>query len=297
MNTMKKIFYLFAFIAVFSTQCTRSNKTSNNGSITVSILPQKYFVEQIAGDTFPINVMLPPGASPADYEPTPKQIQELSNSSIYFFIGHLGFEKSWMKKFNQSAKELSYISCSKGLDLLRGDAEHMHDSQTKDHNGTDPHIWTSPENVKIISQTICTTLSEKFPLKAKEFEHNLAQFIAKIDTLDNTIRTNLTDSTNNAFMIFHPALGYFARDYHLEQYAIEFEGKSPSPAHMKDMINLASEKNITSIFVQSQFETSKAKAIAKEINAQVVTIDPLAEDWLTEMQQLNKKMKKALINE
>jgi zinc transport system substrate-binding protein len=291
---MKKYFYIFAFITLLFTQCNSSNKTANNESITVSILPQKYFVEQIIGNAIPINVMLPPGASPADYEPTPKQIKDLSSSSIYFFIGHLGFEKSWMKKFSQTANTVNYISCSKGLDLLRGDAEHEELHHEKDQHGTDPHIWTSPENVKIISRTICTTLVEKYPSKAKEFESNLARFIAKIDTLDNTIRTTLTDSTNNAFMIFHPALGYFARDYHLEQYAIEFEGKSPSPAHMKAMIDLARRKKISTIFVQSQFETSKAEAVAKEINAQVVSIDPLSEDWLTEMHLLNHKMKKAL---
>ncbi|MFA9391278.1 MAG: metal ABC transporter solute-binding protein, Zn/Mn family [Prolixibacteraceae bacterium] len=282
------VLVLLGFIA-----CNSNKKTEVKNTITVSIAPEKYFVEQIAGTTFPINVMLPAGASPDTYEPSPKQIQELNNSGIYFYIGHLGFEKSWMKKFSETASDVEYISCSNGTDLLRGDLDDSH-ADGEHRHGTDPHIWTSPENVKTMSRTICTTLSRKYPERAAEFEANLHTFVSRVDQLDNSIRNIITDSLNSAFMIFHPALGYYARDYHLEQYSIEFEGKSPSPAHMKKMIDLAHEKNIRTIFIQSQFETSKAEAIAQEIGAEVVTIDPLAEDWMAEMYSLTKKMEKAL---
>lgn len=293
---MRKLFIItLALVTLFA--CKPTKKVEEKNTITVSILPQKYIVEQIAGDAFPINVMLPPGASPADYEPTVKQIQDLNNSGIYFFIGHLGFEKSWMTKFSETAKDVNYVSCSKKIDLLRGDIIESGHEEGEHQHGTDPHIWTSPENVKTISRTICETLSAHYPDKAAEFEANLHTFISRVDMLDNSIRTVITDSLSNAFMIFHPALGYYARDYHLEQFAIEFEGKSPSPAHMKRMIDLANEKNIKTIFVQTQFETSKAEAVAQEIGAEVVTIDPLAENWLAEMYSLTKKMEKALGNQ
>ncbi|MDA3880216.1 MAG: zinc ABC transporter substrate-binding protein [Prolixibacteraceae bacterium] len=286
---MKHILFILVLFIAFG--CSTHKKESE--VITVSILPQKYFVEQIAGDLFPINVMLPPGASPADYEPTPLQIQEMSNSDFYFYVGHLGFEKSWMKRFRETAENVEYIACSKQIDLLRSDIGHKHDGH--DHeNGTDPHIWTSPENVKTISRTITTALSKSYPENAEVFNAKLEKFIAKIDSLDYYIRTEFADSTSSTFMIFHPALGYYARDYHLEQLSIEFEGKSPSPAHMKKMVDTANAKNINTVFVQSQFETSKAKAVAKEIGAQVVSIDPLAENWLDEMYALTAKMKKAL---
>lgn len=282
---------ILVLFAVFA--CKTGKKSTVNDTITVSILPQKYFVEQIVGDAFPVNVMLPPGVSPDTYEPSAKQLQDLSNSGIYFYVGHLGFEKSWMKKFAASAANVDYISCSNGIDLLRNDIDEAHGDGEHRH-GTDPHIWTSPNNVKTISRNICTVLSKRYPDKASDFEANLHTFISRIDQLDNSIRSVLTDSVNNAFMIFHPALGYYARDYHLEQYAIEFEGKSPSTAHMKNMIDLAKEKNITTIFIQAQFETAKAEAIATEIGAEVVLVDPLAEDWLAEMYSLTKKMEKAL---
>jgi zinc transport system substrate-binding protein len=275
------------------------NKSVDEGKkpvISVSILPQKYFVEQIAGDFFKVNVILPPGSSPEDYEPTPKQIMDISNSKIFFYVGHLGFEKSWVNKFSEVAPSVHYISCSKKIDLLRDGCEHDSgepgpDSQVQ---GTDPHIWTSPENVKIISRTICSQLSASYPDQKVNFEKNLKVFISKIDTLDNHIRHILNDSLKTSFMIFHPALGYFARDYHLIQHSIEFDGKSPSTSHMKQMVDIAKSEKINTIFIQTQFETAKAETIAKEIGAKIVPIDNLAENWLAEMYSLTDKMKIAL---
>jgi zinc transport system substrate-binding protein len=264
--------------------------------ISVSILPQKYFVEQIAGNFFDINVILPPGSSAEDYEPSPKQIMDVSSSTIFFYVGHLGFEKSWLNRMVEIAPKVSYISCSKGIDLLRDGNEHDSGEPMPETNtqGTDPHIWTSPENVKIISHTICSQLSATYPNQKNNFENNLNVFISKIDTLDNFIRQMFSDSIKNSFMIFHPALAYFARDYHLIQHSIEYDGKSPSTAHMKKMVDIARSEKLNTVFIQSQFETAKAEAIAKEIGASIVPIDNLAENWLAEMYSLAKKMKIAL---
>jgi zinc transport system substrate-binding protein len=265
-------------------------------TVTVTILPQKYFVEQIAGDFCKVNVMMPPGAGEHEYEPTPKQVKELAKSDIYFFVGHLGFEKSWMNKMAQSAPHLNFVSCSKRIDLLNAACEidHHHEEGDKEQDGTDPHIWTSPENVKTISKTICEELSAKYPEMKPTFEANLAKFVDQLNKLDNYIREELNDSIGHSFMIYHPALAYFARDYHLEQYSIEFEGKTPSTGHMKRMIDLAKKENISAIFLQAQFEMAKAEVIAKELNAEVIVIDPLAENWMDEMYSLAQKMKVAL---
>lgn len=293
----KEVFMLLALFMMSA--CAMGNKKSNESAkpvITVTISPQKFFIEQIAGDFFDINVILPPGSSPEDYEPSPKLVEKVVSSQFYFYIGHLGFEKTWMKKLSETIEGVKFVSSSKGIDLLRGDCDHKHDHSHHSHEvGTDPHIWTSPENVKTISRTIFTELSATYPAQQTIFENNLNRFIAQIDTLDNHIRHLFNDSLNNAFMIYHPALGYFARDYHLTQYSIEFEGKSPSTAHMKRMVDTARKENISTIFIQSQFETAKAEAIAKEINAKIVSIDPLAENWLDEMNSLAEKMKQALV--
>ncbi len=293
---MKYVVILVFVIALFA-GCSASskNKKVDKPIVSVSILPQKYFVQQIAGDFFDINVILPPGSVPEDYEPTPRQIADMANSKAYFYVGHLGFEKAWLKKLSESAKEVDFISCSKGIDLLRSDGhDHSHEDDGNPNYGTDPHIWTSPENVKKISRTIYSELVAKYPDQKPMFEANLHNFISRIDTLDNSIRYCFGDSITRSFMVFHPSLGYFARDYHLNQYSIEYEGKSPSPAHMKKMVDIASKENIKTIFIQSQFETEKAEAIAKEIGAQIEPIDPLSENWLNEMYVISMKLKKAL---
>lgn len=291
---MKNLIVLIvAFIFFVSCGASpRERMLSKKPIVTVSIAPQKYFVEQIAGDYFDVNVILPPGSVPEDFEPTPRQVKKIANSKVYFYIGHLGFEKSWIKKFTDSAKGVKYVSCSQNIDLLRGE-EHDHDILEKQAQGTDPHIWTSPENVKKISRTIFEVLTNAHPDQKVVFEANLNNFISRIDTLDNAIRTTLNDSLNHSFMVFHPALSYFARDYHLQQYSIEFEGKSPSPAHMKEVVDIARKENLNTIFIQSQFETAKAEAIAKEIGAEIVLVDPLAENWMDEMHSLTTKLKKS----
>jgi len=199
-----------------------------------------------------------------------------------------------VKKIAELSKSVKYISCSKGIDLLEDGCSH-HEELDKEHiHGTDPHIWTSPENVKTMSRTICSELSGAYPNKKETFERNLSVFISKIDSLDNHIRHIFNDSIKSSFMIFHPALGYFARDYHLTQHSIEFDGKSPSTSHMKKMVDTARKEKINTIFIQSQFESSKAEVIAKEVGAKIVPIDNLSENWLDEMYSLAQKMKEAL---
>lgn len=289
------LFFMFLVFVVTGFANGDGKKDSKKPVVTVSILPQKFFIEQIAGDFLQVNVILPPGSSPEDFEPTSKQMTELSNSSYYFYIGHLGFEKTWIKKVTAIAPKVKYISCSKGLDLLEDECTHGENhAKNKQVHGTDPHIWTSPENVKTMSRTICAELVKSYPSQKVVFEKNLNAFISKIDTLDNHIRFMFNDSISKAFMIFHPAMAYFARDYHIEQYGIEFEGKSPSTAHMKKMVDIARAKKIKTIFIQSQFETAKAQSIAREIGGNVEAIDPLAENWLGEMYSIAVKMKKAM---
>jgi zinc transport system substrate-binding protein len=295
---MRKIGIVFLLVYVLIGVCSAENKTTTTTKkpiVSVSILPQKFFVEQIAGDFLQVNVILPPGSSPEDFEPTPRQIQGVSSSKFYFYIGHLGFEKAWVKKVVEVSPGVKFVSCSKGLDLLDDECTHTEESHSKSEmRGTDPHIWTSPENVKTISRTICSELSVAYPEKKTVFEKNLGAFISRIDSLDNHIRLLLSDSIRTSFMIFHPALAYFARDYHLTQHTIEYDGKSPSTAHMKKMVDLARKEKISTIFIQSQFETTKAEAIAKEIKAKIVPVNNLGENWLADMYDTAKKIKEAL---
>jgi len=292
---MKQTVILIIALLAFSACRYDKKKASENEKpvITVSILPQKYFVEQIAGNFFDINVLVAPGSDPHEYEPTARQMTQLARSEVYFFIGHLGFEKPWLEKISASAPKTLMVSNSMGLDLLEQDCGHEEEDHAH-HHGTDPHIWTSPQNVKTISKNICAVLVSLYPGQKEVFESNLNQFLKSIDELDFHIREQLNNSKKEAFLIYHPALGYFARDYYLEQYAIEFEGKTPSPAYMKEIIDFSRGHSIKTIFIQSQFDQSKAEAIARETGSVIVPVDPLAYEWHEEMLTLTSKLKTAL---
>ncbi len=251
--------------------------------VTVSLLPQRFFVEKIAGDLVRVIVMVPPGYSPATYAPTPRQLQELSRSRLYFRIGHIPFEKAWLGKIADSNPGLGIVDTSRGVELIAG---HDHENERNQHTGIDPHIWLSPQAVKVQVEHIWRALAKEFPRYEEIYKKNFDQFISEIDELDRHIRRLLSTRQGNTFMVFHPAWGYFAREYGLVQLAIEVEGKSPNPADMKRIVEEAVRKNIRLIFIQKQFDTHSAQAVAAEIGARLVPLDPLAEDWLDNMRQM-----------
>jgi len=252
--------------------------------VTVSILPQQYFVNKIAGDLLEVNVMIPPGASPVTYEPTPKQMQELSKSFAYFRIGHIEFEKSWMKNFENMNPDMKVINTSVNANLIEPEHDHgEHDGHHHEghhhHHGIDPHIWTSPKEVKKQAELIYQFLINELPEQKEIFEKNYNQFVIEIDSLDNYLSTVLAPYKDKKFLIFHPALSYIARDYGLEQISIEIDGKEPTPAIIQEIISIAKREQIKIVFVQKQFSTHNAEVIANEINGIVVQIDPLDPDW------------------
>ena len=245
----------------------------------VSVLPQKYFVEKIAGDHFNINVMIPPGASPVTYEPTPKQMKELTKSFVYFRIGHIEFEKSWMKKLININPDMEIIDLSKTADLIKPEHNHDHSHEGHHHHGVDPHIWTSPKEVKKQAALIFEYIATEAPEYNKEFKSNYNSFIQEIASLDSYLTRVLEPYKNNKFLIFHPALSYIARDYGLEQISIEIDGKEPTPANIRNIIDIAKKEQIKIVFVQKQFSMHNAEVIASEINGKVVQIDPLDYNW------------------
>ncbi|MFA8432930.1 MAG: metal ABC transporter solute-binding protein, Zn/Mn family [Marinifilaceae bacterium] len=291
---MSKITYWSVLLLIVTgfCSCKFDSKAKKENLVTVSILPQKYFVERIAGQDFQVNVLIPPGASPATYEPTPAQMQNIAHSKVYFRIGHIPFEKAWMKKLLAGTKDLLVVDLSKGIELVRGPevrhGDHFHEG------GIDPHTWTSPLVVKKMAAGILEVLTEMKPEKKEEYLDNYKHFAAELDRLDRDAKEAFSGMQNKAFMIYHPAMSYFARDYGLHQVPIELEGKDPTPAYLKHVIANARELNIHVIFVQKQFSTENAQAVAREINGEVQAIDPLSEDWLKEMQRIVKVFQSSL---
>ncbi len=281
MHTMNKIILLLFVIAIFSCQSGKIEKEDN--LLSVSILPQKYFIERIAGDDFKVNVLIPPGASPATYEPTPMQMTGVAKSVAYLRIGHIPFEHAWLSNLIEGAGEIEVVDLSKGIELVKGmvkHGDHFHEG------GIDPHVWSSPLSVEIIAKNTFETLVAYAPEKKNEYEKNYKAFLLELAELDQMALEAFKSKKGKSFMIFHPALSYLARDYGLNQISVELDGKEPSPTHMKNLVEEAKSKEIKQIFVQKQFNVENAKAIMAEIGGEVVQIDPLSEDWLVEMKRI-----------
>lgn len=287
-------------------QGKKENSPKEKPVITVSVLPQQYFVKRLAGDKFNINVMIPPGHSPATYEPTPQQMKWISRSVIYFRIGHIPFENAWMDKLASLNRGMKIVDTSQGVDLITGtphshENEHQHengdeheDENEHKHGGIDPHIWLSPSAVKIQAKHIKDALAALDPASKDLFQQNYTAFIREIDDFHRETLQLFEGMTGRKFLAYHPAWSYFARDYRLVQLSIEEEGKSPGAAGMKRVIDRAKQENIRVILVQKQFSSSNARTVANEINATVLILDPLAPDWLENMKTIAHEFKKAL---
>jgi len=295
MRTIKRIqFFFLTTLAIMLVSCA-DQKTENEAQIiTVSISPQKYFVEALIGDKATINVMVPNGGSPASYEPSPKQMKNLSNSDLYLSIGHLGFEKAWLPRFEKGNPELKIIDLSQSIDLIED--SHSEDEEVDEgghhHHGTDPHYWMSPKQARKMLAAISSTLIMHDNTCKDLINKNRDSLDLVISKLDQEFETELKQLKNRKFIIFHPALSYLARDYNLEQIPMEFEGKEPSPSHLKKIVDRARDENIRMLFIQKEFDIENAKQLANEIDADLLQIDPLSVKWFEQMQDILEKLKK-----
>ncbi len=281
---------LLALVSVIG--CRTDNYNIDKPLVTATILPQKYLLRKISGDRFEINVMVPPGASPATYDPSPKQLQQLSESKAYFMIGHLGFENAWIRTISSLNKSMPVFDLSSGIDLIYG--EHHHRSMESRKMNADPHIWLSPGALKIICYNIYSALKEISPADSLIYKLNYHNFLEELDSLDKEIVKSLSNLSNRTFFIYHPALTYYARDYELVQVPVEQEGKAPSPYYLKQLINLAEKENIKAIFIQEQFDTENAEVIAHEIKGKIIKINPLDEDLLDQIIYITSQLQKNL---
>ncbi|MDY6854913.1 MAG: zinc ABC transporter substrate-binding protein [Thermodesulfobacteriota bacterium] len=265
--------------------------------VFVSILPQKYFVEKIGRKRVVVSVMVKPGANPATYEPKPSQMKALSMAKIYFAIG-VPFEKAWLKKIATTNPNMVVVHTEQGIEKRTMRTQHRHKSGKafKDHHEIkDPHIWLSPALVILQARNILEAMSNLDPIYAHIYRSNYKKFAEEIIQLDTEIMNLFSKKGDKVeFMVFHPAWGYFAQAYGLEQIPVEIEGKKPKPADLRHLIKHAKEKDIRAIFVQPQFSAQSARTIAKAIEAEIVFSDPLALNWADNLQRVAEKFSEAL---
>jgi zinc transport system substrate-binding protein len=270
------------------TACQTAPKKTGEKIVFASILPLQYFVDQITGSLYHSEVMVPPGVGPETYNPTPRQMSEMARAGAFFANGFLGFEEAYLDKFQSINPGLAFINTSKGVDLIHSEG-HSHGDQVHE-KGVDPHTWSSPSGARIIARNILDGMIKIDPSNKAQFQANYDRLIAKIDSVDGAVKSILSNIPSRKFMVFHPALGYFARDYQLEQLSIEFEGKVPTPKHVQNIVEEAREHKIAYIMIQKEFDIENAEIIANETGSKVVQIDPLAYDWPGEMISLANKM-------
>ncbi|MDY0102336.1 MAG: zinc ABC transporter substrate-binding protein [Lentimicrobium sp.] len=288
MKTIHSLPFIFIAITVLSSCNSTQDKSTDKKILTVSIQPQKTILSRISGDKFTINVLIPEEGNHETYEPTAQQMVETGKSVAYFKLGHLDFEVNWLGKLTGNYPEMQIFDTSEGLDLIYGEEEvhgdHVH------HGGIDPHIWLSVQAVKIQATNMLKSLKVLDTPNSAYYETNYNKFSSELDSLDQQIKKIIENSGTREFMIFHPSLGYFARDYQLNQIPIELEGKEPSPAYMKQLIDQAHEKQIKAIFVSSQFNTQSAMTIAGQLKANVVEFNPVDPNWEENMLYIANKI-------
>ncbi|MCF7928842.1 MAG: zinc ABC transporter substrate-binding protein [Spirochaetales bacterium] len=285
--------FLFGFTGpfLFAGGKSETGRQDESLHVTVSILPQKYFVQRIAGEQTKVTVIVPPGKGPATYEPTPRQIAEIGKSDVFFRIG-VPFEDSFVPKLATSLPELTIVDTSKSIDKRRitGSAA---DQEAGNGRG-DPHIWLGPEEVKQQSRIIRDTLVQLRPQQKEDFDKGYRGFVSDIDELVKNLRRILQPLEGRTLYVFHPAFGYFCDTFDLEQRAIETGGDEPTPRQLQMIIKQAREEGVKVIFVQPQFAKGSAEDVAEAIGGAVVHINPLDPDWMNNMRNIAETIREGL---
>lgn len=268
----------------------------------VSIPPQKFFIQAIGKDLVKTTAIVSPAHSPADYEPSPSQMAQMSKADIYFAVG-VPFETVWLKKFIAINPDMRIIRTDAGIDkkpinryeMAVAGPVHSKTGHDHHHETKDPHIWLSPPLVKIQARHILDALVSIDPDHRQFYQKNYQNFIEQINGMNTDLNALFKQNNRQTkFLVFHPSWGYFADAYGLTQISIEIEGKAPKARKVKNLIDFAKAHDIRVIFVQPQFSTRHAEIIAKEINGQLIQADPMAENWLENIRSVANSIQQAL---
>lgn len=254
-------------------------------NVSTTIGPLGHFIEKVGREKVDVTVMIPLGAEPHTYEPRPSQMRRVSESDLYVLIGtDIEFEKTWLPDFLSINPEMKLCDTSQGVSLIG--LEEGCKRKGHCHGGDDPHIWLSPKNAVIMVENIRDALKELDPENADFFQKNAEDYKNELLDLDYRIREKLKDLKNRAFLVFHPAWGYYAQEYGLKEITIEFEGKTPGPRTLSNVIKKAREHDLQVVFISPQFSTKSAKTIARSIDAEIRKTDPLTKEYIANLERM-----------
>ena len=298
---MKKIllFSLILMLALSACAKPAAREDPEKLTISVSILPQQWFVDQIGGDRVRTQAMVGSGDDPHTYEPSPQQMTNLAVSELYFTIG-VEFEAVWLPRFESANPNMKVVDTAAGIELIPAVDEHEHDAAGAAENTnigteTDPHIWFSPLRMKQMAQTMAEAMKTADSQNADFYQANLEALLIKIDAIDAEVRKQLEGSKRDHFMVVHPAWGYVAEDYGLHMLAVEIGGNEPAPDTLSQIITLAREYEVNTLVIERGSNARLATSITEQAGIQsIVEWDPMAYDWTASMLMIAETLHQAL---
>jgi zinc transport system substrate-binding protein len=313
---MKKMFILtiLVILSALFLSCGKSEDKAAGGKlqITVSILPQKYFIERIGGDRVSVQVLAGEGQNPHSYDPTPKQMAAFANTSAWILSG-TDFEIALKPKVVSQYPSLVIVDGTSGVrfrkmeehshedddhhaekhdDKKHGSAEH-HDDHEK--GNIDRHTWLGHNPSKIMAGHIRDLLVKTDPAGKDFYESNYQAFLKDVESVFGNLKKTLKPLSGKTVLVFHPAFGYFLDEFGIEQEAVETGGKEPNAKALSSLIKEAKADKTPAIFVQSQFPVNAAKTVADAVGAEVVMLDPLSPDWLENIKKMGAALESSLI--
>lgn len=311
---MKRLWIAVIAIAMVLSSCGVEETKSEKLTVAVSIVPQATFVKAVAGELVDVVTLIPPGASPANYQPSPKELAAFGDASVYFTVGVGAEESNILPNIAANNEGLEIVDLAHHVDEVyparyfeeddhedEGHDDHEEedhddhedeDGDEHDHSGRDPHIWMSPKRVIVMVNEIRDSLVTIDPDNEKTYTEKAAAYVAELETLDIELGNTMAGHEGEAFIIMHPSLGYFADDYHLEMVAIEQDGKEASAAHLGKVIDYGRDHEIHVVLYQSEFDSSQAETIAEALEGEVLEYEPLAADYMDNMNRLGDAFKK-----
>ncbi len=305
-RTLAPLFLIIAAAAINAAPSTA--RAEDKLAIAVSIAPQAYLVERIGGEHVGVQVLVGPGQSPHAYDPTAKDLARLSKARVYFSIG-VEFEQAVLPRLARMFPKMEMVDTRAGIRMRTMETScvhhdhgahdtcdhgHAHDHESGPARRPDPHVWLSPELARTQARTICETLVRIDPERAALYRRNAARFDADVKVLQAELQIALAPLKGREVFVFHPAFGYFCDEFELKQVPVEIEGKTPTARQLATLIERAKAQDVHAIFVQPQFSTKAAEAVAKAIDGAVVPLDPLARNWSANLRDMAEKITAAL---
>lgn len=276
---MKRIFSLFgAIITMISVLTSCGGHDAVRQTIAVSIPPQAALLHEITGDSVEIVTLMPAEANPEAFEITVKDMRSLSDAALYMKMGHLPFETSLTKRLRDANSDMRFVDTSDGVDLIYG--THNHGDHA--HDVADPHTWTSVANLRKIASNMLGAVIEADPANSDFYTANFNRLSARLDSVDHAIASRIAAHGDRSFLIWHPSLSYFARDYGLQQIAVGEDNKEMTPGRLRDVHNRAMNEGASVMFMQQNFDARQANSIASALDVDVVVINPMDADYMNQ---------------